>query len=238
MATVQKNKTRTTKRKMHAALTSSLPGEGAIAPELVDQAVVDLNRIYVTKGFETARAVADYVVHAFFDGDPQNFRDRGNGHVSFRQLAKRDDLRVGWQFIWNAVAVVEQLDKLPSGASESLPLSHHKLLLAVKDDDQKKALAEAAVQENLGKRELEDRVKAARKQNEVASKAGRPPLPGFVKAFTALKKVVKAALADEVSEASFEHFTRDEARLLLTEMEAHIKQLAEVAGRVRAHVGA
>lgn len=234
----KQDKTSKTTRKAQKALTTAMPGESALSADLVDQAVVDLNRIYVAKGFETARAVGEYVVGAFFDGDPQNFRDRGNGHVSFRQLAKRDDLRVGWQFIWNAVAVVEQLNKLPSGASESLPLSHHKLLLAIKDDDQKKALAEAAVQENLGKRELEDRVKASHRQNEVPSKAGRPPLPGFVKALTALKKVVATATADKITEASFEHFSRDEARTLLGELEAHLLQLSEVASHVRAHVEA
>lgn len=219
-------------------LAPVLPGEGKVSAPLVDATVAELNRIYVTKGLETARAVGECVLDNFFDGDTAKFRERGNGHVSFRELGKREDLHVGWQFIYNAVAVVEQYKGLPTDLAEALPLSHHKLLLTVKDESAKVELAKAAVTQNLGKRELEVRVKEARGPDDSASKAGRPPLPGFAKAVTALQKVVKTAEEDEVNEACFAHFSKEQATVVLEEMDRHIAALAAVAERVRAHVAA
>ena len=232
------NATKTKKAKENSGHELALPGEGKLSSEMVDAAVADLNRIYVTKGLETARAVGNYVLEKFFGGDAGTFRERGNGHVSFRQLAKREDLRVGWQFIWNAVAVVEQMPEIGTEIGEALPFSHHKLLLGVKDKGKKLTLATTAVKEGLGKRDLEDLVKATRKADDGESKAGRPPLPAFVKAFTVLKKAVDIAEGEEISEASFEHFSKEQAKALLTQVEAHIAALNAVAADVRAYAGA
>lgn len=51
-------------------LTTSLPGAADLQPALLDEAVADLNRIYVRKGLETAREVGVYVLDRFFGGDP------------------------------------------------------------------------------------------------------------------------------------------------------------------------
>ena len=218
-------------------LAPSLPGEADIVVPLLDEAVAELNRIYVTKGLETARDIGEYVLEAFFAGDTANFRQRGNGHLTFRELGKREDLKVGWLFIWNAVAVVEQFGHLPRDVAEALPLSHHKLLLTVKDDNKKRELAEAALQQNLGKREFEARVKAARGP-DAASKAGRPPLPGFAKAVTGLRKVVKTATEEPIEAEAFAHLTVDEARALADELDAGIEALTTVAAQVRAVLAA
>jgi hypothetical protein len=229
-------RTKADKKADSKTLAPVLPGEGKVVGDLVDEAVDDINRLYMAKGLETAKAVGDLVLNRFFAGDPKNFRDRANGHVSFRELGERDDLEVGWQFIWNAVAVVVQMRSLPAETAQALPLSHHKLLLSVKNEDDKLKLAKEAAEQNMGKRDLEDKIKAAKAKDDNASRAGRPPLPGFVKAFTALKKVVKTATEDEITEDSFEHFTKEQAKELLAEMEEQLEALGDVAARVRAHV--
>jgi hypothetical protein len=217
---------------------AELPGEARVLPPLLDEAVAELNRIYVTKGLETARAIGEYVLEVFFDDDVGNFRDRGAGHVSFRELGRRSDLKVGWQFIWNAVAVVEQFDSLPADAAESLPLSHHKLLLTVKDESRKRELAQAALREHLGKREFEERVKAERLDPAAGPRAGRPPLPGFAKAATALRKVVKTATAEAVGDDDLKYLSREEVEAIAAELDAGAKELARVAAQVRSRLAA
>ena len=44
-----------------------LPGEGEIDDALLNEAVIEINSIYVTKGLEMARAVGNYVVEKFFN---------------------------------------------------------------------------------------------------------------------------------------------------------------------------
>lgn len=220
-----------------AETSAALPGHGEIVSDLVDQAVGELNRLYRAKGLETALAVGQYVLATFFNGDTANFRSGGNGHISFRELGKREDLQVSWQFIWNSVAVVAQFRQLPANVAEALPLSHHKLLLPVKDAEQKVLLASAAMNEGLSKEALQERVKGARTSAAGESKAGRPVLPAFVKVFTVVKKAVDLAGTENVTEASFVHYPKEKARALLAEIDANIAVLAAMATSVRAHVG-
>ena len=118
----------------------TLPGEAAVDAPLVDQVVAALNQIYRAKGMETARAVGELLLGTFFEGDPAYFHERGKDHASFRQLAERDDLHFSHAFLWSACAVVEQLRQLPKDVAGVLPLSHHKLLLTVKDPAEKERL--------------------------------------------------------------------------------------------------
>ena len=155
-----------------------LPGETAVRRELIDSAVHEINRLYVTKGLEAARGIGDYVLRTFFDGKTQNFRKRGRKHVSFRKLAEREDLRVSHMFIWNCVAFVDQLKMLPSDLANALPVTHHTLLLPVHDEKMKVTLARKAVRENLSKRELAVEVLRIRKQKSNGGpRRGRPPSP-------------------------------------------------------------
>ncbi len=167
-----------------------VPEEGGEVDEAaLSEAVAEINRLYVAKGLEMTRAIGSYVLDRFFDGDTANFRTHGRKHVTFRKLGERTDLRVNYQFIWNAVAVVDQLKQLPENIAEALPLSHHKLLLPVKDPEKKLKLASEAIEKNLGKRELEQRVKKVRAKEIPGEKRGRKPEPEPVKN---LRKVMKA----------------------------------------------
>ena len=121
---------------------------------LLDEAVAHINRLYVAKGLETARDIGAYVLTAFFDGDSAAYQKRGNGHETFRKLAEHPGLQVSYSFIYNAVAVCEQLSTLPADLASALPLSHHKILLPVKDAGQKIELARLAVEGEFAKSEV------------------------------------------------------------------------------------
>jgi hypothetical protein len=176
-------------RTSSAAVAAPLPGEGAVDSTLLDQAVAELNRRYAVKGLETIREIGEYVLAVFFDGEPENFRDRGNGHITFRQLGERDDLRVSYAFIWRAVSVVDQLRLLPEEVASALPPTHHTLLLGVKDTKKKQDLARQAVAGEWSKDRLQVAVTKLREKEKSA--AGRPPLPAFVKAIHKLSKLLE-----------------------------------------------
>ncbi len=227
-----------TKRKPRAratALAVQLPGADSIDGALLDRAVSELNQLYRTKGLETARAVAEVVIDVFFGGSLDNFKARSGSHISFAELKKRSDLQVSYQFVWNSCAVYDQLRLLPQDVVDALPMSHQKLLLPVKNQEQKVALAQAAVQENLGKRAFEERIKLVRKA-ETTSKAGRPALPAFAKAFTVVKRAVGILGKGKIDQDSFVHFSKEEARAQLAEWEQQVGELAAVVARVRAIV--
>lgn len=171
-------------------LASSLLGGDALDSGVLADAVREINRMYAAKGLETARVIGSFVLKTFFDNDTENFRKHGKKHATFRQLAEREDLHVSYSFIWNAVSVVDQLRLLPENIAEALPLSHHKLLLPVKDADKKLKLANEAVEKGLGKRELEQKVKKIRAKETVGEKRGRKVEPELLKALRKTTKVV------------------------------------------------
>ena len=209
-----------------------LPGEAEADESLIDQAVDELNRRYAVKGLETMRAIGEYVIQYFFDGDPDNFREKGKKHVSFRELAKHPNLRVSYNFIWNAVSVVDQMRLLPENIAEALPPSHHKLLLPIKSEKKKVALAEKAVEKGLSKRDLEKEVAKVREKEKGDSRAGRPPLPAFVKGLTRLKKAVDLAVSDEIGDDVFDHFKIEDAKELMGQLDEQIVQLTALKQRV------
>lgn len=210
-----------------------LPGADSVDKVLVDNAVVKLNQLYRTKGLETAKALAECVIAIFFGGDAEAFASRGRRHVSFQELQGREDLQVSYLFLWNSCAVYNQLRLLPDDIGNALPMSHHKLLLPVKNTETKVALAETAVGENLSKRDFALRVKEARDTEKSESKLGRPPLPAFAKAFAKLDRIATLAGSEPVSQASFEHYSKEDARALLSNLEKQLDALKSVAHAVQ-----
>ena len=156
---------------------SALPGELDADKDLLDQVVLDINRIYTEKGLETVLAMGQYVLDTFFDGKPAHFHARSGEHATFRELAARDDLHVSYATLWRAVSVVEQYGQFPESVARALPPTHHALLLPLKDEKKKAELARKAVDKGWTKQELEKEVKKVKG----SSKAGRPALPRFVK---------------------------------------------------------
>lgn len=175
----------------NTAITEFLPGEQARDEQLLDQAVQRINRAWAIKGLETAREIGEYVLSAFFDGDPAAFHERGKSHTSFRALSEREDLYVSHSWIWRAVSVTEQLRLLPDDISTALPFTHHTLLIPVKDEKTKVKLAKNAAQHGWSKRKLEAEVKKVRAKRPKGPKVGRPPLPRFQKSIHKIEKLLK-----------------------------------------------
>ena len=204
---------------------------------LLEHAVSEINRIYVSKGLETARAIGNYVVESFFGGDLGAFREREKKHVTFRALADREDLHVAYNTIWYSVAVLEQLRLLPDNIAEALPLTHHKLLLPVGEVETKVELAKRAVEERLSSRDFAAVVKATRDAKGRKTRGGRRPLPAFAKGISRLRRIVDLATSEDVSSSSFERYSTDDARRLAEDLDQQVARLLKLKEDLLAAAG-
>lgn len=185
------------------AIASRLPGEGAIDEALVARAVLRINGIHSTNALQTAQEIGEYLLGAFFGDDLDAFRRSGKRHQSFRALSERPELAVGHTTLWYSVALLRQLRQLPAEVGNALPMSHHRLLMPVKDETVKLALAHEALDQGLAKREFEQRVRDVRRGGKRVSQTtlGRPPLPAWAKGVGRIREVIEATMAERVSVA-------------------------------------
>jgi len=211
---------------------SDLPGGVTINDKLVEQAVVEVNRIYMVKGLEMYLGMGQFLLETFFDGDPTKFQDGASKHVSFRELAKRNDLIPSYSHLFNAVAVVAQLPQIPEDIREKLSVSHHKALLPLKDDRAKDRLARRAVDKGLSVPALRAEVQKALGKLKGKSRAGRPPLPGFIKGIHKLVKAIDVVESVELNENDLERYSPTDAKKLLIDLESQVKALDAYRQRV------
>jgi hypothetical protein len=227
-------------RRSRRDLAVVLPGERHADTRLVERAVAELNRLYTHQGLQTASLVGEYLLSTFFNGDPAEFHRQGGRHVSFRALARREDLQLSASFLWSCVAVVEQLRLLPEELARALPLSHHKLLLTVRDPREKLGLARRAAQGAMSRRDLELEVRrrqlAASPAGAGKRRPGRPPHPPLVRALSQVERALDAVLGEEWVAAAGRGVPVDRAEVLLDEIEQRLERLARALKSVRDRV--
>jgi hypothetical protein len=198
--------------------------------DLLDRAVEHINGIYTAHGLRVARELGEYLVETFFGGDLDAAREQGRGHASWRALASRSDLLVSHSHLWSTVQVLDQLRRLPDDIGSSLSMSHHRRLLVVKDEEARAKLAKEAVAERLNVKQLEAKVSEQRAIEQAGETRGRKPLPTFVKAIRALKKV--DLTAEDLSAEMLEALPVGEADDLLQTIDQRIAALAELRARI------
>lgn len=213
-----------------------LPGAVRLDERLVDRAVAEINRLHRIKKFEAVQAIGQYVLETFFEGKFDYFHHHGRKHASFRALTKHEDLSMSYVSLRNAVAFVEQLKLLPAKVATALPYSHHKLLLPVSTVEEKKDLAEKAVEKDLSKRELEQEVRKIRARPGVKRGPGRRPDPAFVLAFRRLEKLAVMAASETLSPTVFTKFSAEDAADLAKAAEKHLAKLGEVVVKVKTSI--
>jgi hypothetical protein len=215
-------------------LAPKLPGEGAVDEELLNHAVAEINRIYVSKGLEMARDLGNYVVDVFFGGDVGSFGRREKHHVTFRALARHDDLRVSYTTIYYSVAILDQLRLLPDDLAEALPVTHHKHLVPVRDAEMKVELAARAVDENLSSRAFAEVVKEARAAQAIPRRGGRRPLPESLKALRRLNEAIASAASRPITPESLEEISGADIGKLVLSLDVAMEVLASLKARILA----
>lgn len=207
-----------------------LPGEQAVASALLQRAVEDINRIHARRGMELIKELGKYLLHTFFGGDIRTWRERQGRHQTFRALARREDLQVSYATLWYAVAVLEQLEDIPEHIATQLSFSHHRLLLPLKDNRDKLALARRAVDERLTTRQLERLVKSRTAPS--SARTGRPRIPALVKGVRKVRAAVELATSEDFDNGSLERLSSGDLRNLLSDLRGQITALNSLAALV------
>jgi hypothetical protein len=216
------------------AREGALPGEAAVNKELVDAAVHKLNRLSTVLGLELMLKMGDYLLKHFYGDEPENVMKKGQNHMSFRALAEREDLLVSHATLWYAVRISCQYEFLPPDVADRLPVSHHKLLLPVRDQKTKKELAKKAVVNAMTKRNFAHIVQEARQKLPRGSAGGRPPLPGVVKALRKIDRALEEALPNE---ALYLNLTDEAKEETLVQAKATLQRLGQIVEEMEADCG-
>ncbi len=217
-------------------LADPLPGEDAIDNALVSQAFERIREITTAKGLETAKAIGEFLIETFFAGDLAKFTARNKKHASFKALGERmSDLTISQTFLWYSVAVVGQLQQMPTEVGEALPMSHHRLLMPIKDEAVKLSLAKEALSEGLGKRQFEIRVRQERdKKYEDRQPPGRAALPSWARSLGPLLRAAEAMTEDEITDSDVEIHGKALLQDRLAEIERAIGLLESVKAELKA----
>ncbi len=147
--------------------------------ELVNEAVEHINALHRAKALELVVAMGDYILDVFFCDDSSRLK-LAKANASWRALCKRPDLNVSHSQLWYSAAIVGQLRTLPDAVGKALPVSHHRRLIAVRDDSVKSRLATRAATEGMSVKELEAAI-AAERSNGGVRRPGRQPIPAHLK---------------------------------------------------------
>ncbi|MGH7897906.1 MAG: hypothetical protein ACREQQ_08130, partial [Candidatus Binatia bacterium] len=109
--------------------------------------------------------IGDYLLREFFGGDPRAVAERRPDKMnSFRDLAARDDLVVGYVTLWRAVKLSVQDGQLAIVSSmKQLTPTHKITLLPIHDLGEKRELARRAAEEGWSDKRLNQEVRRRRK---------------------------------------------------------------------------
>ena len=218
-----------------------LPGIGGVDKGLLLEVIGELNRLYAAKSVETACAVGEYILGRFFDGNLENFNEWGGKHATFGELIRtaqgeESPLHISASGLWYSVRILEQVKALPSEIAMALPVTHHRMLVPVKDAKLKLKLAKDAVSKGTPSREFQDEVRKAREEEregeERGYSSGRPALPPFAKGMKQLIKAVDTATSERITKGSFESFDADQAKSLLKDVNKALGKLQTLQSNI------
>jgi hypothetical protein len=111
---------------------------------VISQIVSQLNAICRTASFDFALSVGECVVKKLYHGDLNRFRSRGrNKEQTLRAIAVHPDLQMSPGALYRSVAAYELCERLGTQSWEHVSLSHMRLVLPLKPDDQARLLQQA-----------------------------------------------------------------------------------------------
>jgi len=113
-------------------------------PEQIEQVVSELNGICRASSLEFALKVGAVIIHNFYNGDTNAWRDRGPKLHSFRRLAEHPDLLISPGALYRCVAVFELCDRLRAPARwRRLGASHLRAVIGLPAEKQEALLTTA-----------------------------------------------------------------------------------------------
>lgn len=150
------------------------PGVNEIDEQLVEAVVGRLNRLHAAVHLSLYRAFGEVLLDAFYQGDLDVFAQIGRNHASLNAVLEHEGLRPKGSQAWYALNLLPQLRMFGDELSEALPMSHHRILMHVRDEHAKLDLAKRAATGSLSKRALEVEVEQWRRARQEQPDRRRP----------------------------------------------------------------
>jgi hypothetical protein len=225
----------------------ALPGIEKIDKGLLSEAVSELNRLYAAKSVETSCAIGEYILDRFFEGDMGIFNEWGGKHQTFGELIRmaqgeNSPLHISASGLWYSVRILEQVKALPKEIAMALPVTHHRMLVPIKDAKTKLKLAKEAVSRSTPSRSFQDEVRRVREEERAGEErgfsSGRPALPPFAKGLKQLVKAVDTASSERITKGSFECYDAEQAKALLKEVGKALVKLQTVQSNIEKQIAA
>ncbi len=204
-----------------------LPSAGTPPQPTLEEAIRDLNALYVPGSLRTALGVAAYVRDRYLGGETEGFNPQLEA-PSLRALAERGDLSFSVSYLSGAIGVFLQHPLLDPATAARLTLSHHRVLLGVPDAAGKNQLAALAVKKGLDTEALRVEVQKYRKRR------GLPPIghPIDDPALRALRRLYRGAgeLNAALEKRPGPSATDTEARAIYGRLLTRLKKAGELLG--------
>jgi hypothetical protein len=133
----------------------------AVRGELVENVVVELNRICKAATFDFAMKVGRLIIETCYAGQLDSWRKRGAKSVSFRKLAQHPDLPMSPSALYRSVAIYEVCTRLGVESWRHVSTSHIRLVLGLPSHEQA-SLLQTTEDKRWSVRRLRDAVEALR----------------------------------------------------------------------------
>ena len=240
-------KTKTTAlAKKDAVELPILPGIGGVDKTLLSEVIRELNSLYAAKSVETSCAIGEYILNRFFDGEFENFNKWGSKHKTFKELtelAQGDDspLHISASGLWYSVKILNQVKALPEEIAMALPVTHHRMLVPVKDPKLKLKLAKEAISKGIPSRVFQEECQTVREEERKIQKkkvsSGRPAMPVWMKAINQTVKAVDGVNLNIVTKSSVDFYDEQSIKYLLSEADRAIDKIQKIKNKIKEQVG-
>jgi hypothetical protein len=115
-----------------------------LSAEQIDEVVNQLNGICRSSSLEFALRVGSVIIHHFYGGDTQAWRERGPKVHSFRRLAQHPELALSAGALYRCVALFEMCDRLRAPSRwRRLGASHLRAVIGIPAERQEYLLTKA-----------------------------------------------------------------------------------------------
>ncbi|HEU4407537.1 MAG TPA: hypothetical protein VFS43_19885 [Polyangiaceae bacterium] len=156
----------------------------------MNEALDHIRNLWTQGLLSTVVSLGDYIIEKFYGGDVREARSQRPHKPAAlsRLLARKDELPISAHALKQAVRISVQYRELPPALAERLSKTQHEALLPVADVEQKRRLAEQAVEQQWSGRQLAERANSMKGPHA----GGRPMLPPPVRYIGAVLRVLEA----------------------------------------------
>jgi hypothetical protein len=214
-------------------IRSNIAARSNAFPEHIEQVVNELNGICRTSSLEFALKVGAVIIHNFYDGDTNAWRDRGPKVHSFRRLAEHPDLLISPGALYRCVAVFELCDRLRAPSRwRRLGASHLRAVIGLPAEKQE-ALLTSANEQRWSVQLLNAKAQALREGRSRGGRRAQSPLVKNLRALEQRLRDCESALEQIDSTTSVD---TEKSMQLLTDLGTSLEQVGRIVEAWRARL--